>query len=130
MIENDVTLNANTYIGTPGDKTYNLVSLDNTAGSGTLRRVSATALTAPETLRISHRTIKKGNVTFDQHLVRLDETGSDPLLGTLSGSSWFVTLVPRGSTVITANTSKSLTGRLIHALLKSGYFDKLLNGES
>lgn len=130
MLANDITLNANTYIGTAGDKVYNLVSFDSTSDSGTLRRVAATALTTPETLRISHRVIKKGNVTFDQHLVRLDETQQDPILGSLQGSSWFVSLVPRGSTVITPTTAKTLTGRLIHSLLASGHFDKILNGEA
>lgn len=130
MLANDITLNANTYIGIAGDKVYNLVSFDSTTDSGTLRRVAATALTTPETLRISHRIVKKGPVTFDQHLVRLDETQNDPLLGTLTGSCWFVNLSPRGSSVITSTTAKTLTGRLIHSLLASGNFDKVLNGES
>lgn len=130
MLPNDITLNANTYIGTAGDKVYNLVSLDNTAGSGTLRRVAATALTTPETLRISHRTTKKGDVTYDQHLVRLDESSNDPLLGSLQASAWFVVVIPRGSTTATATTAKTLTGRVIHSVLQSGYLDKVLNGES
>lgn len=130
MLPNDITLNANTYIGTAGDKIYNLVSLDNQAGVGTLRRVAATATVTPETLRISHRRVKKGDLESDQHMARLDETQNDPDKGLVTSSFWCSAVVPVGTTVVTAATIKTLAGRCIDLLLESGYFDKILNGES
>lgn len=130
MLANDITLNATGYIGTAGDKIYNLVSLDNTAGVGTLRRVAATATTTPETMRVSHRVTKKGAVESDQHMIRLDEVSIDPLKGSVVTSVWFSITVPKGTSVVTAQTVKTQFGRLVHAALQSGVFDKVLNGES
>lgn len=130
MLPNDITVNATGYIGTAGDKVYNLVSLDNTAGVGTLRRVASTATTTPETLRISHRKVKKGNVVSDQHLARFDEVAIDPVFGSVVSSFWFSATVPTGTTVVTATQIKTLAGRMIDLLLETGYFDKILNGES
>lgn len=130
MLANDLTLNPGSYGGTAADKIYNLVSLDNSAGVGTLRRVASTATTAPETLKISHFTQKKGEVEYDQHMVRVDETQTDAVKGVVTASVWTVIRVPKGTTAITVSKVKDLLGRNIACLMAAGATDKVLNGES
>lgn len=123
----DITLNPSTHGGTGGDLTYSEVAYIN-SGEGKLRRVSATASTAPDELTISHRE-QPGKVKADQHLVRIDTVFSDPVLGPVTLSSWVVMRVPKGTSVVSVAGIKDQLGRLIHFLRTTGYVEKLLNSE-
>lgn len=92
--------------------------------------MAATAFTSPETLAINHRESVEGGVTYDQHLVRLDNVFTDPVKGQVKLSSWHVVKVPRGTSVVTNSVIKNCVGNTIHAILASGNLDKLLAGES
>jgi hypothetical protein len=109
-------------------KTYNLIGSPTVDSS--LRRVPETAHTAPDELTISHRETKSGKVTYDQHLIRLDETHTDPVLGEVTLSSWMVIRVPRGTTVITDQKIKNQVGNLLVIEQGTGNLTKILNGES
>lgn len=127
MLANDITLNPGSYGGTAGDKVYNLINQP--TPSSTLRRVASTALTAPDRMTISHRQKKKGGITYDDHLIRLDEFFSDPVLGSGDFESHLVVSVPRGTSVVTLALVKSQVGRVIAAWMAAGHADKILNGE-
>lgn len=128
-LANDITANPGAYGGTAADKVYKLLGwLKNNTGN--IRRVAATALTTPEVLTIDHRATTEKGIVTDQHLIRLDESIIDPILGTVKISSWIVLRVPRGTTVVTSAKMKDLLGRTIHSVLQSGVTDSILNGES
>lgn len=128
MFNNALTLNPQTFGGANQDKIYDLISMGATSSSST-RRVAATATTTPELLIISHRAQKSGSITTDQHLVRLDTTFNDPVLGPSKLSSWIVVQVPRGTSVVTLQEIKNQIGRLIALEQGSGNLDKILNSE-
>lgn len=126
----DQTLNPGSPLnlgGVAADKVYNFIGYPTATSS--LRRVASTALTAPDSLVISHRVIKEGAFTVDQHMVRLDEVFTDALLGAGKGSAWLVTKAPRGTTAWTTQLAKNQVGRVFAAWLASGNADKILNGE-
>lgn len=127
MFNNDITLNPQSFGGANADKVYSLVSWG--GDSSSVRRVSTTAATTPETLKISHRAIKRGTVTVDQHLIRVDEQATDTLAGPVQLSAWMVIEVPRGTTVITSQKILDLVGRLIAFERAAGNLDKILNSE-
>lgn len=131
MFNNDITLNPQAFGGANADKTYSLVLPLGTDAS--LRRVSATSSTTPETLKIAHQSssTKYGIETlrYDRHLIRLDEAFIDPIKGPGALNAWFVLNNPVGTSVITNQKILDITGRLIAFMRTSGYMDKILNSE-
>lgn len=127
MLANDITLNPGSYGGTAADKIYNLINQP--TPSSTLRRVASTALTAPDRLTISHRQTKKNGITTDEHLIRIDEFFTDPVLGSGDFNAWLAIKVPRGTSVVTMALVKNQVGRVIAAWMAAGHADKILNGE-
>lgn len=123
----DQTLNPGSYGGAAADKVYNLINAP--TPTSTLRRVSSTATTAPDRLTISHRQSKKGSISRDDHLIRIDEQFNDPVMGSGDFSAWLSIQVPRGTSVVTAQLVKNQVGRVIAAWMASGNADKILNGE-
>lgn len=127
MFTNDIALNPTSFGGANVNQTYALVGWG--GDSSSIRRVAATAATTPETLTVSHRQAKDGSVKVDQHMVRLDEVLSDPVLGTVKHSAWLVLRIPSGTTVVTSQRIKDLVGRLIAFEQAVGALDKLVNSE-
>lgn len=128
MFDNSLTLNPTAFGGQNVNKVYDLISMGSNQSSS-IRRVAATATTTPETLTISHRESKVSGVSTDQHLVRVDKTFSDPVMGSVKFSAWLVIQVPRGTSVVTLQEIKDQVGRLIACEQASGALDKILNGE-
>lgn len=127
MFNNDITLNPQSFGGANADKTYSLVSWG--GDSTSIRRVPLTASTTPETLTLAHRAVKRGSVSVDSHMVRLDFLQSDPALGPALLSARLVMEVPRGTSVITNQQILDIQGRLIAFMRASGNLDKFLNSE-
>lgn len=128
MFDNAVSLNPQSFGGQNVAKVYDLISLGTTQSSA-VRRVAATATSTPETLTISHRSVTKGGVVIDQHMVRVDIFATDPVLGLVSMDARIVIDVPRGTTVITDQVIKDQVGRLIAFEQASGALTKILNSE-
>jgi hypothetical protein len=127
MFSNDITLNPTTFGGANVNKVYSLIALGD--GSSSIRRVSATAATTPETLTVSHRSVKDGAVDVDQHMIRLDLGFTDVLLGPVKFSCWLVIRNPLGTTILTNQLILDQIGRLIAFEQASGALDKILNKE-
>lgn len=123
----DQTLNPGSYGGAAADKVYNLINAP--TPTSTLRRVASTATTAPDRLTISHRLTKKGALQRDDHMIRIDEQFTDPILGSGDFSARLVIEVPRGTSVVTTQLVKNQVGRVIAAWMAAGQADKILNGE-
>lgn len=129
MIANDLTLNPGAYGGISANKIF--VSGGQPTPTSVIRRVQATALSAPESLLISHQFgQQRGSIVYDRHLVRHDLVLIDPLKGSVKGSTWTAIEVPRGTSVFTNSVMKDMNGRVIHCLLTAGVYDALLAGES
>lgn len=128
MLDNNIVLNPTSYGGANVAKTYNLVSLPGD-GNRSIRRVAATATTAPDLLTVSHRVTVKGGVTTDEHMVRIDQQLTDPVVGSAPISAWFVLRAPRGTTVVTEQLIKDAMGRVQAFLQTSGYTLAFINGE-
>jgi len=128
MFNTDVALNPSTYGGAATSKTYSL--LGNASISESLRRVSATANSTPETLQIKHRDIKVKDVATGQHLVRLDKLFTDPVKGECQLSARLIIEVPKGTSVVTNQEILDIVGRLIAFEQASGNLDKILNAET
>lgn len=126
MFNNDITLNPQSFGGQNEDKVYSLVSVGDT---GSLRRVSATSTSTPETLTIGHRSAVEKGLTVNQHMVRTDIILLDPDKGEVKVSAWLVIRVPKGTTVVTATVIKDQIGRLLAFEQASGALDKILNME-
>lgn len=127
MFNNAITLNPSAFGGANADLVYDLVGWG--GDSSSIRRVAATALTTPETLRVSHQQSKSGDVEYDQHLIRIDKEMTDPVKGKVTFSSWMVIRIPRGTTVVTNQEILNQVGRLIAFERASGALDKILNNE-
>jgi hypothetical protein len=127
MFADPVAINPNTFGGANVSTSYALVGL--TGISASLRRVSATAATAPDTLTVSHQESKQGSLKTDRHMARVDRTLIDALLGPVKVSAWIVFEVPRGTTIVTPTEIKETTGRLVAFQQTAGYMDKLINSE-
>lgn len=127
MFDNAISLNPTSFGGANVTKVYDLVGMG--SDSASLRRVSATAATTPETLTISHREVKEGGQPVQQHLLRLDTNIIDPLKGTIRYSAWLVIKVPQGTSVITTALIKDQVGRLIALEQSAGAIEKILNSE-
>lgn len=128
MIANDLTLNPGSYGGTAADLVFVLGGYPTSTSS--LRRVTATALTEPNSLLISHQTVKRGDITYNRHLVRRDRVLIDTLKGNVKGSAWLTLEAPNGVTVWTPAVLKDLVGHLVSTYMGSGVMDKILAGES
>lgn len=132
MFNTDIILNPTSFGGANVNKTYSLVL---PLGSDTsIRRVSATASTLPETLKIAHQqqTVSSGGaskLTYYQHLIRLDQAFNDPIYGQGNLSAWLVMRDPIGTSVITSQHRLDLIGRLLAFEQTAGYLDKILNNE-
>lgn len=126
MFNNDITLNPQSFGGQNEDKVYSLVSVGDT---GSLRRVSATSTSTPETLTIGHRSAVEKGLTVNQHMVRTDIILLDPDKGEVKVSAWLVIRVPKGTTVVTTTVIKDQIGRLLAFEQASGALDKILNME-
>lgn len=124
----DISLNPNAFGGENVAKVFEDVGyVDN--GTGRLRRVAATAMTAPETLTVSHRRTKESSgVSVDQHLVRLDNQIVTAGAGTVKYSCWLVIRNPVGVSEVTAALIKSQVGRLVAFQQAANATDNLLNG--
>lgn len=128
MLDADITINPGTTGGTNANNTY--VSLGLPQGDASIRRVAATAATAPEILTVKHGEVsRKSGVKVDRHMVRFDSTYNDTLLGAQVVSAWIVTEVPRGVSAITANQYNEVLGRLHAFLALANVKTKLYNGE-
>lgn len=128
MLDADITINPGTTGGASANSTY--VSLGLPQGDASIRRVAATAATAPETLTVKHSMVtRKGTVKVDRHLVRFDSTFNDTLLGAQTVSAWLVVEVPRGVSAIGSTQYNEVLGRLHAFLALSGVKTKLYNGE-
>lgn len=131
MFNTDITLNPTAFGGTNANKVYSLVlPLGN---DSSIRRVSSTAATTPETLKISHQISSAKNevgvIQYGQHLIRLDEVFTDVAKGTGQLSAWMVIRNPLGTTAITSQKIIDIIGRLLAFEQSSGYLDKILNNE-
>lgn len=131
MFNNDIALNPQPFGGANASQTYSLVLPLGTDTS--LRRVSATASTTPETLQIAHRQSGEKNevgvLQYDQHLIRLDESFLDPIKGSGRLSTWLVIRNPLGTSVITTQKILDIVGRLLAFEQTSGHLAKILNKE-
>lgn len=131
MFNTDIPLNPTAFGGTNASKTYSLVLPLGTESS--IRRVSSTAATFPETLKIAHQqssvSNEVGKLTYNQHLIRLDQSFTDPVKGSGQLSAWLVVRNPIGTTAITGQMIIDLVGRLLAFEQTSGYLDKILNNE-
>lgn len=127
MFADNISLNPTTYGGANAAKVYAMVGWG--GDSSTIRRVADTATSAPETLTISHRPSTEGKVQLDQHMIRLDEVITDPILGQVKFSAWMVIRIPKGTSVITTAKVKDLVGRLIALEQGAGNIEKILNSE-
>jgi len=74
--------------------------------------------------------VKRGELTYDRHLVRHDVTLNDTLLGAVKASVWLTIEVPRGTTVFTNSVMKDMIGRIPSCILQTGVTDAILAGES
>lgn len=131
MFSTDISLNPTSFGGTNASKVYSLVLPLSTDAS--LRRVSATSATTPETLKIAHQSSSSKNevgvLAYGQHLIRLDQAFTDPVKGTGTLSAWLVLRNPIGTTVITSQSIIDILGRLIAFEQTAGTLDKVLNNE-
>lgn len=132
MFNTDITLSPASFGGAAVNKTYSLVLPLGTDTS--IRRVSATASTLPETLKIAHQqqTVASGGTSklaYYQHLIRLDQAFNDPIYGQGNLSAWLVIRDPIGTSVVTAQHRLDIVGRLLAFEQTAGYLDKILNNE-
>lgn len=128
MIANDLTLNPGSYGGTAADLVFVLGGYPTSTSS--LRRVTATALSEPNSLLISHQQVKRGDIIYNRHLVRRDRILIDSLKGNVKGSAWLTIEAPNGVTVWTPGVVKDIVGHLVSTYMGSGVMDKILAGES
>lgn len=127
MFADPIAINPQSFGGANASTSYALVGLTGIAAS--LRRVSATAATAPDTLTISHQGSKRGSVSTDRHMVRVDKTYIDLVKGPVVVSAWLVIEVPKEAAIVTLTEVKEVVGRLLAFEQGSGNIDKLYNSE-
>lgn len=127
MIANDLTLNAGSYGGTAADLVFVLNGYPTPTSS--MRRVTATAMTEPNSLLISHQSVVRQGVTIDRHLLRRNRTLNTALKGAVSGSAWLTVEAPRGVSEFTPAVIKDLIGMLVSCYMTSGVLDKILASE-
>lgn len=126
MIANDLTLNPGSYGGTAGDLVFVLGGYPTPTSS--LRRVSATAMTEPNSLTVSHQSVVRNAITYDRHLLRRDRILIDTARN-VKGSAWLTIEAPRGVTAWTNGIVKDLVGQLVSCYMTTGVMDKILASE-
>lgn len=127
MIANDLTLNPGSYGGTAANLVFSLGGFPSPTSS--VRRVIATAMTEPNLLTISHRDAQKGSLKYAQRMIRRDRALIDPLMGTVSGSVWFGSNLPLGTSVFTSAVVKDMFGHLMSCYMTAGLSDQFLAGD-
>lgn len=132
MFNNDLTLNPTAFGGANVNKTYSLVLPLGTDTS--IRRVSSTANTLPETLKIAHQQQTVNQVGYQplvywQHLIRMDQAFQDTTFGSGNLSAWLVIRDPIGVASITSQNRLDMIGRLLAFEQTATYLDKILNNE-
>lgn len=131
MFNTDISLNPTAFGGTNAAKVYSLVLPLGTDTS--LRRVSTTSATTPETLKIAHQLSSSknevGTLQYNQHLIRLDQSFTDAIKGSGQLSAWLVLRNPIGTTAITNQMIIDMVGRLFAFEQTAGALDKILNNE-
>jgi hypothetical protein len=111
-----------------GDAAHTVVyALQSIEGGRAIRKNATAPLGEPETLTVAHSATKRGLLTVDRHLVRLDLTKSDVSGALAVASVQLVLEVPR--TIITAAQVKDMKTQLVAMLATLGYMDKILNSE-
>lgn len=128
MYNNDLTLNPTTQL-TGATNTAKAFSLTEVQGGRSVRRVSATAATTPETLTISHERRKSGNYSYDAHMVRSDINLTDPIKGAVQTGCRLVLDVPLGTSVVTDQMIIDNVGRILDFIRASGNLAKFINSE-
>jgi hypothetical protein len=121
-----LTLNPTSYGGANEDKVFTPVHLGTTK---VISRVAGDFPTVDYTLTISHADSKVSGVTVDRHLVRLDLTETDTVLGSVTASVYLVAAIPRGQTAISDQELLDLKGRLLALVQGSGNWDAILGSE-
>lgn len=120
MFANDITLAGDNSSST----VYSLLSI---ADGKSIRGNAAATLGQPQTLTVSHSTAKRGSLTVDRHLVRLDKTKLNALSAPVTCGLYVVLEVPRDSTFLESEVLDMSTQ--LKNFLSQGNIDKLLNGE-
>lgn len=126
MIANDLTLNPGSYGGTAADLVF--VHGGYPTSNSAIRRVTATAMTEPNSLLVSHRSVVRNQITYDQHLLRRDQVLIDSARN-IKGSAWLSIEMPRGVTAWTNGKMKDMVGHLVSCYMTSGVLDKILASE-
>lgn len=126
-LTSDITVNPQNFGGANVATTFVFVTEKDQKST---RRVTATALTTPNTLTIQHSLRKQGGRDVNSHQIRIDLTAVDVLAGPVAASSWLVFNLPVGQTAITAQHIKDMCGQIAHLITQAAVMDKLLAGES
>lgn len=126
-LASDITVNPNGFGGANVATTFSFVTESNQKA---IRRVTSTALTTPNTLTVQHSTRNQSGKVVDSHNIRIDLTKIDADLGEVQDSVWTNINHVRGQSAITASDLKDMFGQIADLLTETGYFDKILAGES
>lgn len=126
-LNTDITLNPQNYGGANVSTVFTFVTEKD---QKSIRRVTATALTAPNTLTVQHQVRKVGALDVNSHQVRIDLTAIDTNVGAVQANVWTVINLPAGQTAITAAHVKDMFGQIAALLATAGVMDKILAGES
>lgn len=123
----DITVNPQNFGGANVSTTFVFVTEKD---QKSVRRVTSTALTTPNTLTVQHSLRKISGKDVNSHLVRIDLAAVDVLAGPVSAASWLSFNLPVGQTAITAQHIKDMCGQIAHLITQATFMDKLLAGES
>lgn len=123
----DITVNPTGFGGANVPTTFVFVTEKD---QKSVRRVTATALTTPNTLTVQHSLRKIGGKDANSHLVRIDLSAVDALAGPVASAAWLSFHLPVNQTAITAQNIKDMCGQIAHLITQVGFMDKLLAGES
>lgn len=123
----DIALNPQNYGGANVTTTFVFVTEKD---QKSIRRVTATALTTPNTLTVQHQLRKVGALNVNSHQIRLDFSAVDTNAGLVTANVWTVINLPAGQTAITAAHIKDMFGQIAALGATAGVMDKILAGES
>ena len=126
-LPNDITLNPQNSGGANVATAFAFVTEKD---QKSIRRVTATALTAPQTLTIQHQSRVQGGLKVNSHQIREDLTKIDTLKGQVTMNAWLVINLPEGQTAIGVQDVKDVIGHIAELCKVSGYVEKILAGES
>lgn len=127
MLAVDITINPSSTGGANANNLYKLIGFPTNDSS--LRRVTATAGTTPEELTVKHQSLKRGALTYQRHLLRVDQTFIDSIQGPVKVAAWVVVEHPQGVSAVALTQQNEVLGRLHAALAVSGLKDAVLAGE-